>query len=110
MANKQDKCVHIIDTYINGTSGYRIWSNGYCEQWGIWASPAGTTALTCMKTFADTNYQVFCSIQATVMTGAYYSPGVENNVAKTTTGCTIGWRNSGTVYWRACGYLAEGEY
>ena len=101
---------YLKTSYINGTSGYNIWSNGYCEQWGIWASPAGTTALTFMKTFANTNYQVFCSIQATGMTGAYYSPGVENNVAKTTTGCTIGWRNSGTVYWRACGYLAEGEY
>ena len=31
LANKQDKCIHIIDTYVNGTSWYRIWSDGWCE-------------------------------------------------------------------------------
>ena len=39
---------YLKDTYVNGTSGYRIWSDGYCEQWGI-CSPK--RAFRYLKTF-----------------------------------------------------------
>lgn len=29
-----DGDVYIIDSYVNGDSGYTVWSNGICEQWG----------------------------------------------------------------------------
>ena len=25
---------HLVETYVNGTSWYRIWSDGFCEQGG----------------------------------------------------------------------------
>ena len=51
LANKQDKCIHIIDTYVNGTSGYRIWSDGYCVQWGLTSKIAdyGTATVNLLK-------------------------------------------------------------
>ena len=106
--------VRLIDSHIDGTNGYNIWSNGYCEQWGLWTySGTSTYNLVFTKQFADTDYQMFFSIQAPGMTGAYYAPGIENNTPKTVDGCTIGWRNAGAncyVYWRACGLLAQGQY
>ena len=59
LANKQDKCIHIISTYVNGQSGYRIWSDGYCEQWG--RVPAGNDSdyvITFLKPYKNTDYQI----------------------------------------------------
>jgi len=28
---------YVIETYINSKSGYRLWSDGYCEQWGCYS-------------------------------------------------------------------------
>ena len=58
---KQDVCIHIIDTYVNGTSGYRIWSDGYCEQWGDFQPTSSTlntagSNVSLLKTYKDKNY------------------------------------------------------
>lgn len=45
---------YITETYVNGASGYRIWSNNFCEQWGI---NSGTSIdITLLKPYKDTNY------------------------------------------------------
>ncbi|MBR1908110.1 hypothetical protein IJ818_04150 [bacterium] len=51
----------IVEKYTNGKSGYRVWSDGYCEQWGFVAvsSTAGVVTIQFMKKFADTNYMFF---------------------------------------------------
>nr|DAH14855.1 MAG TPA: L SHAPED TAIL FIBER PROTEIN [Caudoviricetes sp.] len=62
ISNKQDKCIHIIDTYVNGTSGYRVWSDGYCEQWGIVTMPKSAGVdVTLLKTLKDANYAVMAT-------------------------------------------------
>lgn len=104
LANKQDKCIHIIDTYVNGTSGYRIWSDGYCEQWGR-VNISGTDAnntVNFVKTFKDTNYVVVeASFGNTDRKLTLVSLRTSNMVIK-------GWSN--TSIWKACGYLASGQY
>ncbi|MBO5870200.1 MAG: hypothetical protein J6Q89_05565 [Clostridia bacterium] len=45
----------ITETYVNGTSGYIIWSNKFCIQWGR-TTANGT--ITLLKSFIDTNYSV----------------------------------------------------
>lgn len=47
---------HITETYSNGTSGYNVYSNGYCEQWGEFTSSDMT--VTFLKPFIDTNYNI----------------------------------------------------
>lgn len=104
LANKQDKCIHIIDTYVNGTSGYRIWSDGYCEQWGR-VNISGTDAnntVNFVKTFKDTNYVVVeASFGNTDRKLTLVSLHTSNMVIK-------GWDN--LSIWKACGYLASGQY
>nr|DAH13144.1 MAG TPA: fiber protein [Caudoviricetes sp.] len=52
---------YVIETHKDGSSGYRLWSDGYYEEWGI-ATPAESTLvsniITLTKAYADTNYQV----------------------------------------------------
>jgi len=50
-ANPVDK--NIVEAYINGTEGYNLYSNGYCEQWG---NGSGTISL--LKKYKDTDYNV----------------------------------------------------
>jgi hypothetical protein len=53
---------YITETYINGSSWYRVWSDGWIEQGGrlqIQASKQASVNL--MKPYSDTNYAAFCS-------------------------------------------------
>ena len=104
MAKKQDKCIHIIDTYVNGTSGYRIWSDGYCEQWGYIKN---NNTINLLKEFADTNYFAFNCPQANA-TGSFAAKAFFIET-KTTSTLKFGSTND-YIYWKASGYLAEGEY
>lgn len=59
----------VVETYLNGSSGYRIWSDGWCEQWGNTNSERGKQTMTLLKTYkkitnamatswADCNYAI----------------------------------------------------
>ena len=54
----------VIETYVNGYSGYRIWSPDQtgrqrCQQWGsIRDTSSGTKVVTFLKPFADTYYTI----------------------------------------------------
>lgn len=49
----------IVETYVNGTSGYRVWSDGYCEQWGYTDAKSGTdVSISLLKTMKNIDYFV----------------------------------------------------
>jgi hypothetical protein len=100
--------VHIIDTYINGTSGYRIYSDGYCEQWG-YTPITGNTIVTLSKIFADTNYCITTGDHYTNNTDIY---AADVGVTKTTSSFSLYHSTTSgyTTYWKATGYLAKGQY
>lgn len=102
--NLEEPAPQIIDTYVNGTSGYRIWSDGYCEQWGF--SQAGVKIFF-LKEFKDTNYNVSATNNGVYNSGtiglAYYNK-TSNSIYFTNN------NNSFSVGWRVAGYLAKGEY
>jgi hypothetical protein len=55
----------VVETYKNGSSWYRIWSDGWCEQGGIVnidfvQNTERTAIITFLKQFADTDYSIFC--------------------------------------------------
>ena len=120
LANKQDKCVHIIDTYVNGTSGYRIWSDGYCEQWGIAKITSNSMvylSVTFIKKFRDINYNLIKSNDSGDSNNLSISTqtiGYTATTSKSTDGfrCvqTSAYTGLANANWKACGYLAEGEY
>lgn len=48
---------YITETYVNGTSGYRVWSDGYREQWGrIRVGQDASVRVTFLKPFMNASY------------------------------------------------------
>lgn len=102
-----------VESYVNGTSGYRVYSDGYCVQWGI-GTTNNTSAIstykhtiTFLKQFANTNY----NFQATGYSAddSYFSEdgafesGVNSRTAST---ITVTHESQVTQWnWQASGYL-----
>lgn len=65
----------IIDTYVNGTSGYILYSNGLCEQWGVTKSSRGGTprTVTLIKAYSNSNYFVVLTSYEGGSAGAQYN-------------------------------------
>ena len=51
---------HIVSTYVNGTSWYRVWSDGWIEQGGYYThnNTATVITVTLLKSFSNTNYNL----------------------------------------------------
>lgn len=99
----------VVENYVNGTSGYRIWSDKYCEQWGH-ASAGASVSLS--KTYADTNYIVTFGLYGSYSgdENAAYCP-IDYQPDKTTSSFKIGYASLNAfsrynVSWVTRGYLA----
>ena len=102
--------ITIKDTFVDGTSGYRIWTDGYCEQWGYVARTGNYVTITFLKAFKDTNYNIACNTYIS-NTGAG-SISFENIGFKVISNTQIQIKDGSDNYhwWRASGYLAKGQY
>lgn len=98
----------IKETYENGASGYRIWSDGYCEQWGKGENGTGTKTVTLVKNYSDTNYSILQQGSGSGGYGSYYSAIVSVSASSFTV--SIGSNFDNGFSWLTKGYLAEGEY
>jgi hypothetical protein len=92
---------YITETYQNGTSWYRIWSDGWCEQGGYFGSTVNNNngIATLLKPFKDNNY----NIQVTVVG----SEGYGFAFSKTPTSivvCVNGGNKARN--WHASGFIA----
>ena len=113
----------VIEVYGNSSSGYRLWSDGYCEQWGrITTLTTGPGKTTLLKTYKDTNYTVILNSTAmattsTVGSGAQYSDAngsVCAMTSKTTTTISAGLHSgssyqfsvAGTIIYYTMGYVS----
>lgn len=96
----------IVETYSNGTSWYRVWSDGWCEQGGLTSGITGNTnSVALLKTFASTSFTVQLTPKSP---GAItYTPAYNITSAST---INIGlYNDTAAVCWRAEGYLASGD-
>ena len=92
---------YITETYINGKSGYNVYSNGYCEQWGFGSNASNYKAtVTLLKTFKDANYSV--SVTTSESDRTTYAYNYANTLTTTSFKVVVG----GSYWWRACGYVA----
>lgn len=105
LANK----VEVIESYVNGTSGYRVYSadstgKRYCEQWGL-AETVASAPITLLKPYANTNYSVQVTLYRDDSASAY-SPIVHITsnsqfaIYTEATGAI-----SSNKCWKACGYI-----
>ena len=104
--SKQDQCVHITETYDDGSYWYRVWSDGYCEQGGkvTYESGINAQAVSFLKPYRALPYV----IATATTTNSSFVDGTVNIFNLTTTGFVkqyvksvgAGWT------WMARGYLA----
>ena len=95
---------HIVETYVNGTSWYRVYSDGWCEQGGeISLSGNAWQTVSFLKHFKDANYQVLTSLGYHTTGGM--EPIIYNN--KTTISVQILSDNQASrkFTWQASGYI-----
>lgn len=99
---------HIVETYINGTSWYRVWSDGWCEQGGYYSNVAqATITIYLLKSYSSSNYDLQISCQRTTSnaTAAVYELGyLEKFVDSFTKRVSTPTYESG-FSWQACGYI-----
>lgn len=96
----------IIETYQNGTSWYRVYSDGWCEQGGLRSAGATGSAetITLLKQYKDTNYIALKTFSIADASVAYY-PFVcifNKTVSSFQTSNTSGIQNWS---WYTCGYV-----
>lgn len=86
----------VTETYQNGDSWYRIWSDRWCEQGGNTGTAMST--ITLLKPFRDTNYTVLQS------PGAVGGTQYHSITTRTTTSFSMTGTNT-SHFWRAEGYI-----
>lgn len=102
----------VIETYSNGTSWYRIWSDGWCEQGGRVQTPShqyGQTTVDLLKTMADKNYSITLGGRNPTMDGNYcFSVGgaVEPTYFVIFDERSTGSNHTNDCYWVVKGYMA----
>lgn len=93
--------VVVIDSYVNGTSWYRTYSDGWCEQGGLVIHSSASNVVKLLKAFANTNYSI--------VLGTFNSANAENDriTAQSASSFTITTcSSSGKFYWQTCGYIS----
>lgn len=89
----------LVETYKSGSTGYRIWSDGFIEQWGKTSSSGrATTTVTLPKAMSNTNYNITISQAAASDTWSTQANTV------TTTSFVLSNNYGPGSWWRVCGY------
>lgn len=102
---------YIKETYQNGSSWYRVYSDGWCEQGGF--SDHVTAPVSLLKSYNNTDYNVLLGNYATTtfpskIVAVYCATKLQDsfNISYQAyaggTGTTLG-------SWYACGYISQGE-
>lgn len=95
---------YVVESYQNGTSWYRVYKSGWCEQGGV-SSNVGYENITLLKTYRDTNGTVIVTPATTVMP----TSGAGNPIGGFLNASTIRVSASNSyspAYWVTFGYLA----
>lgn len=97
---------HVVESYQNGTSWYRVYSDGWCEQGGEILIPGASSAsISFIKPYANTDYMIMLT-SADFVVGA--TPGVSAG-SQSQSGFSADYPTSeaqGNVYWECKGFIS----
>ena len=108
LTTSDDNGRYLVDAEIDGTSWYRIYNDGWCEQGGV-TSSSGSTLFS--KPFRDTDYYINTNQP---LIGGGYEPTTGITSRSTTSFSVYSASEAGaagsswSVTWMACGYISGG--
>lgn len=95
----------VVETYRNGSSWYRVWSDGWCEQGGkVTIAVDSSETINLMKEYADTNYSVFVQSAQTSSNDDFNNGGLVRNMTESSFDIVIR-EAAGVRFWEAKGYI-----
>lgn len=92
---------YVTEAYQNGTSGYMVYSNGLCEQWGY--STAGLK-ISFIKPYKDTNYAITMGLNIITNNIPVFSQ--ISYTDKTADSFVFSSSTGGPGAWRTIGYIS----
>ena len=92
----------VVDTYVNGTSWYRVWSDGWIEQGGSSSIGKGATTITFLKSFSNASYTFTCTPISS--DGAYTTVTIKSLTAQNIVVYLAQSNYIKSSSWYACGY------
>lgn len=102
--HSNDTKPYIVDTYQNGSSWYRVWSDNWCEQGGSTGALGDGSTVTMLKSYRDTAYTLIATMRNPTATATdnWFGPvKVNENTFRISS-----YKAGGYWEWYACGYLA----
>lgn len=107
---RRDCNAYIVETYRNGTSWYRVYSDGWCEQGGTLNNTSDQTCtITLLKSYTDTNYTLNLTSITTSASNPVGGNGAGRFVPFTKTVNSFQWISGSTfptMSWFTCGYIS----
>lgn len=95
----------VVETYRNGSSWYRVWSDGWCEQGGrISTQSTVPYTVNLLKEYADTNYSVFTQSCQTSTNDNYNNGALVRNITVSSFDVLTN-ESDGYRFWEAKGYI-----
>lgn len=103
---------YLVQSYVNGTSGYRVYSDGWCEQWGRGGNATATSAavtvvINLLKPYKDANYMALANSgfdSGTSWNGPY--PTVQTTESVSFRAWVTGTSTMFVEQWYCCGYIS----
>ena len=105
---------YVVETYKNGASWYRVYSDGWCEQGGIFdigsSAQTGSITVSLLKTFINTNYIALVTpSRGTIINSSTSIMFGTHSLTVSSFAITwLGLNSADNVQflpWKACGYI-----
>ena len=102
---------YVTETYVNGASWYRVWSDGWCEQGGcnnVSISANGNVTASLLKSYPNTNYTLAVSrVSAYSANSGTFATGFASELWSKSAGSFVSYCyvKVTKLHWYACGYI-----
>lgn len=109
ISHTNDTKPYITETYVNGKSGYRIWSDGFCEEWGSCfdENKSQRYNVTFLKTY-ETAPNLTIGFPGIIGDTGRWSFGIVKDSITATGFSWYGMTSSGASYGNSCIYKVSG--